>query len=224
MPTVNREDYLKQVLLLEPEAGSAVRMGQLAVAVGVTPASATGMVKTLVGLGLVDYEPYAGVRLTPQGRKLALHVLRRHRLLEAFLVQTLGVDWADVNKEADAIEHVVSDDLVERIDVYLGRPTVDPHGDPIPQSNGEYAEPSLKSLAECKPAQEVVIARIIDQDPEFLRYVEDRGLRPGAALTIREIDLAGRTITVDTAEDGAVTLGISPAGNLLVESAAVAGS
>src|SRR5271170_3940973 len=143
------EDYLKQ-LYLEQLSSDAdlVSTGRLASAMGVVPGTATSMVKALADSGLVSYEPRDGVRLTASGQQLALHVLRRHRLVELFLVKVLGLDWSVVHEEADELEHAISDRVLERIDELLGHPTTDPHGDPIPNTKGHVHEPRRLSLAE----------------------------------------------------------------------------
>ncbi len=133
MATSTVEDYLKCILTHEQASGDAlVGMGQISASLEVAPGTVTAMMKTLAESELVTYEPYSGVRLTPAGRKLAAHVLRRHRLIELFLVQVLELDWSEVHEEAELLEHAVSDRLIERMDEMLGRPQVDPHGDPIP--------------------------------------------------------------------------------------------
>src|SRR4026208_630107 len=149
VPSQTVENYLKtifqaQIGLFEPDA--LVPMGQLATAIGVVPGTATTMVKALADSGLAHYETYAGVRLTPAGEKLAALVLRRHRLIELFLVKVMGMSWIDVHDEAENLEHAMSDRLVDRIDEMLGRPDVDPHGDPIPDSDGVVPTPVYDSL------------------------------------------------------------------------------
>ena len=142
LPSSTVENYLKTIYLGSASAGSARRllaMGQLASALGITPGTATTMVKTLAESGLVKYEPYTGVALTRAGEKLAALVLRRHRLVELFLVQVMGLRWDEVHEEAELLEHVVSDRLIDRMDEMLGRPEVDPHGDPIPRADGSIA-------------------------------------------------------------------------------------
>src|ERR1044071_3228984 len=127
MPTSTVEDYLKCILLEQRDPESLVSMGQISAALKVAPGTVTAMVKTLADSGLVTYEPYSGVRLTPAGRTLAVHVLRRHRLLELFLVQIVGLDWSEVHPEAEQLEHAVSERVIDRIDELLGHPAVDPH-------------------------------------------------------------------------------------------------
>src|SRR5215203_1187003 len=148
LPSYTVENYLKALLQAQSGLATAqlVPMGQLASALGVVPGTATTMVKTLAESGLVKYEPYAGVRLTPAGEKLAARVLRRHRLIELFLVKVMGMSWTEVHDDAENLEHAVSDRLIERIDEMLGHPEVDPHGDPIPGPEGTLDSPSYDNL------------------------------------------------------------------------------
>lgn len=219
MATSTVENYLKR-LYLEQRAGDGadmVPMGRLAAAMGVVPGTATSMVKALSDSGLVIYEPRGGVKLTHSGEQLALHVLRRHRLLEVFLVKVLGLDWADVHDEADALEHAISDRVLERIDILLGRPTVDPHGDPIPSSKGHVQERTLLSLANCPVQQEQQIARILEQEPQFLQFLAQSGLTPGSSVVVQHRDLVGGAVTVQVVKQKEVSLGISAAAKILVE-------
>src|SRR5438105_14301566 len=149
-----------------------VPMGQVPAALGVTPGTATTMVKALAESGLAEYEPYSGVRLSAAGEKLASLVLRRHRLVELFLVQVMGMSWAEVHDEAEQLEHVVSERLIERIDEMLGRPTRDPHGDPIPTAEGRLAAHQSENLLTCPVGIPLRVTRIADQDPTFLRFIE----------------------------------------------------
>src|SRR5690349_1211139 len=185
MVTSTVEDYLKCILLEQQRAGSGlVSMGQIAAALRVTSGTVTSMMKTLADSNLVTYEPYSGVRLTPAGTQLAAHVLRRHRLVELFLVRVLGLDWSEVHDDAERLEHALSERVVERIDEMLGFPTVDPHGDPIPGPRGLLPERSdaTESLLLCAVGAPLVVARITDQSPEFLRLAEAHGLVPGRAV------------------------------------------
>src|ERR687894_580100 len=152
LPSHTVENYLKAILQAQtalPDAQGLVPMGQLAAALGVVPGTATPMVKALSESGLVRYEPYAGVRLTAAGEKLAALVLRRHRLVELFLVKVMGMSWAEVHDEAEHLEHAVSERLIERIDEMLGRPAVDPHGDPIPDAHGSVDRRQYDTLMTC---------------------------------------------------------------------------
>ncbi|MCC5828375.1 MAG: metal-dependent transcriptional regulator [Phycisphaeraceae bacterium] len=219
MHNVSQEDYLKRILLLEQaEPGQSVSMGALAGSLSVAPASVTGMVKTLVRRNWVDYEPYVGVRLTDEGRGQAMRVLRRHRLIELFLVRTLDMDWSLVHKEAEAIEHVVSDDLLERIDAFLGYPTVDPHGDPIPDARLRITSNDSECLADCEAGRRLCVARIIDQDSDFLQYIEKVGLKPGTNLKVVSRDDGGQVMEVRLQRGGSTMLAFTAASRVLVES------
>lgn len=192
-------------------------MGSVAEALGVVPGTATTMVKTLSDAGLVDYAPRVGVRLTGHGRKLALHVLRRHRLIEQFLVEVLGFDWSEVHEEAECLEHTVSDLLLERIDKYLGHPTEDPHGDPIPSAAGEMSSGSFHSLIECELDQPVSVARITDQDPEFLQYIAGAGLNLGVSLRVVERSRNAESVRLELGPaKESLTLGLGAATKVLV--------
>src|SRR6185503_8754961 len=182
------ENYLKaiyQAQLRLERRGDLVPMGHLAGALGVVPGTATTMVKTLAESGLVKYEPYGGVRLTTAGEKLAAAVLRRHRLIELFLVNVMGMSWTEVHDEAEHLEHAVSDRLIDRIDEMLGRPAADPHGDPIPDPDGVLEPRPMESLLNCPLHAPVTIARVTDQDADFLRFVERRNLKPGAVVEVQ---------------------------------------
>src|SRR3954464_13225247 len=175
------ENYLKAIYQGQsalPGEDRLVPMGHVASALGVAPGTATTMVKALAESGLAEYEPYSGVRLTPAGEKLAGLVLRRHRLLEPFPVEVMGMSWAEVHEEAEQLEHVVSERLIERIDEMLGRPTHDPHGDPIPDSDGAITPRDLDTLLTCPLETPLRVTRIADQDPAFLRFIEDNDLKP----------------------------------------------
>src|SRR5947199_4018043 len=175
LPSSTVENYLKAIYQGQSSLTHDQRlvpMGQVASALGVTPGTATTMVKALAEAGLVEYEPYSGVRLTAAGEKLAGRVLRRHRLVEAFLVQVMGMSWAEVHEEAEQLEHVVSERLIDRIDAMLGRPTHDPHGDPIPNAEGAITLRYLDNLLNCPMRTPLRITRLADQDPAFLRFIE----------------------------------------------------
>ena len=198
MPTSTVEDYLKRIYLEQQLAPDArVPTGQIAQALGVTPGTATAMIKALSDSRLVDHEPYAGVRLTDAGKKLAMHVVRRHRLVELFLVEVIGMNWSEVHAEAEVLEHAVSDRLVERIDDMLGRPAADPHGDPIPTAKGELvADMPRESLLACPLGAPRVVARVTDQRADFLRLVESHGLVPGRGVVVTSRDELMDTVEV----------------------------
>lgn len=216
MPSSTVEDYLKAILLEEQGQAGRVSTGQIAVRLGLSPGSVTAMLKTLAESGLVAYEPYSGVLLTPSGRQLALHVLRRHRLLELFLVEVLGLDWSEVHEEAEHLEHAVSERLIERMDEMLGFPAVDPHGDPIPSPGGAIAESEQASLLSCPLARSLQVARVRDQSAEFLQLVQRRGLRPGQELKVLHRDEAADTVDLELADGERLSLGYRAASKILV--------
>ncbi len=179
------EDYAKAIYALEGRAeGGAVSTNALAERLGVTAASASNMVKKLDGLGLVRHVPYRGVQLTPQGARVALEVIRHHRLLELYLAEQLGVPWDRVHDEAEVLEHVLSEELEELIAAKLGNPTHDPHGDPIPTRDLEIDEGPRTTLQELDPGATGIFVRVSDSDPSMLRYLAERGIRPGARFEV----------------------------------------
>src|SRR5919198_856628 len=185
LPSSTVENYLKAIFHGQsalPGDQRLVSMGHVAAALGVTPGTATTMVKALAESGLAEYEPYSGVRLTSSGERLAALVLRRHRLVELFLVNVMGMSWAEVHEEAEQLEHVVSERLIERIDQMLGRPTHDPHGDPIPTAEGAIARRELDTLLTCPVGTPLRVTRVTDQNPAFLRFIEHNDLKPGQVV------------------------------------------
>jgi DtxR family Mn-dependent transcriptional regulator len=180
------EDYAKAIYALESRSKGAVSTNALAERLGVTPASASGMVKKLDELGLVTHAPYHGVQLTAQGVKVALEVLRHHRLLELYLAESLGVPWDRVHDEAEVLEHVLSEELEDLIAAKLGNPTRDPHGDPIPTRDGRIDESSTVSLQSLEAGVAGTFVRISDSDPEMLRYLSERGISPGDRFEVVE--------------------------------------
>ena len=177
------EDYLKAIYHLQ-EAGGAVSTSGLAEALGVSSAAATKAMRLLAERKLVHHKPYHGATLTDSGTKRALKVIRSHRLLELFLHQILGYRWDEVDDEAERLEHHVSDEFLDRVDRLLEYPEIDPHGDPIPSSEGELAACSVRSLADCEPQERVVIARVRDKNGAALRYLAEMGLRPGVSVEV----------------------------------------
>src|SRR4051812_31765215 len=173
------EDYAKAIYALQTAAGGPVSNNALAERLGVSAASASAMVKKLDGLGLVSHVPYRGVELTTEGRRVALEVLRHHRLLELYLAQSLGVPWDRVHDEAEVLEHHISEELEDLIAEKLGNPTHDPHGDPIPTRDLELVEEPACTLDSLEPGQSGRFTRISDHDPEMLRYLAERGIAPG---------------------------------------------
>lgn len=188
--SASTEDYLKHTLKLllaaEREGGKNARIktGELAESLNVTPASATGMVRRLSEQGLMAHKPYGGVTLTARGRKAAMALLRKHRLAELLLTQTLGYRWDEVHAEAERLEHVISDELADRISARLGNPTHDPYGNPIPTKNGKIVTRKLLAARQLCVGDSGVIRRVADADTVFLRYCESLRLLPGATITI----------------------------------------
>jgi DtxR family Mn-dependent transcriptional regulator len=180
------EDYAKAIYALAHGPAGTVSTTALAARLSVTPASASAMVKKLAERGLVEHVPYRGVRLTPQGERVALEVLRHHRLLELYLAEHLGVPWDAVHDEAEHLEHVISEDLEARIAAKLGHPTHDPHGDPIPDAELHIDEGTTRSLADLHPGDSGRFVRVSDSDPEMLRYLDGRGVRLGDLLEVVE--------------------------------------
>jgi len=220
LPSSTVENYLKAIFIAEghlPPGQRLMPMGQLATALSVAPGTATTMVKALSESGLVEYEPYNGVRLSPAGAKLAALVLRRHRLIELFLVQVMGLGWDEVHDEAEQLEHVVSDRLIERIDDMLGRPEVDPHGDPIPSPEGRLTRRELDTLLTCALNTPVVVRRVADQDAAFLRFIESHDLKPGQTIVVEARDEVSDSVRLKGADDHSVTIGTRAASKLLVD-------
>jgi DtxR family Mn-dependent transcriptional regulator len=196
------EDYAKAIYALQSRAGGEpVSTNDLADRLGVTPASASAMVKKLGELGLVDHLPYRGTSLTSSGQRLALEVLRHHRLLELYLAEHLGVPWDRVHEEAEALEHVLSEYLEGRIAAKLGDPKVDPHGDPIPSASLSIDEGDTRSLADLAAGDRGRFIRVSDSDPEMLRYLHDRGIGIGDELEVLDVQPFEGPMTVRFGDD-----------------------
>jgi DtxR family Mn-dependent transcriptional regulator len=199
VPSLTVENYVKAIYQICSEQQiDAAATGQIAASLGVLPGTVTSMLKTPSESNLATYTPYAGVSLTQAGNALALRVLRRHRIIELFLVRTLKLNWDEVHEEAEHMEHAVSDWLVDRIDQFLGHPEMDPHGDPIPRADGSLPAAEYTTLAECREGTTFRLMRVTDQSPEFLRYLTQSGLPLGTQ---------GR-ITANQAESGVVSVEI----------------
>ena len=192
--SISVEDYLKAIYHLT-EGGEAASTNDIAQRLGIAAPSVTGMVKRLDEQGLVNHEPYRGAELTSEGRRVALRTVRRHRVLEAYLVAFLGYDWGTVHDEAERLEHAVSDVLVEKMAHALGNPSVDPHGDPIPAPDGSMAQMVYTPLSE-HPAGPATVRRVQADDPERLRYLADVGLIPGAVVTVVSHEPIAGLVTV----------------------------
>lgn len=216
MATLTVENYVKAIYQLcsrpnHPNAST----GELAKRLGVSPGSVTSMLRTLADSGLANYQAYEGVKLSEAGVGLALRVLRRHRLVELFLVKTLGLAWDEVHEEAEHLEHAVSERLVDRIDEYLNFPDRDPHGDPIPRPDGSIQAEVSEPLAGLTVAADFVLERVIDQSPTFLRYLSDAGLHIGSEGKVVENHPSAGALIVESGASR-VTLGRDAAEKLLV--------
>lgn len=218
MPSLTVENYVKTIALISDRipAGAAVATGELAQALGVSPGTVTAMLKALDEAGLATHTPYEGARLTDAGKRLALMVIRRHRLLELFLARTLDMTWDEVHEEAEHMEHAVSERLIDRIERFLGHPAVDPHGDPIPAADGSLNEPKGIPLARCRPGSTFRVVRVMDQDSSFLRYLTECGLDLNAEGFLRENRPESGAV-VCRLGDRDVALGITAAEKVLVE-------
>ena len=212
------EDYVKAIYLLQGEsaAGEATVAGLSAV-LGVTKGSVTAMVRKLREGGLADSERYGGITLTRKGRALALDMLRRHRLIEVFLVEKLGFDWSEVHAEAERLEHALSPAVLDRLDEFLGHPAIDPLGAPIPDADGKLVEGDHTPLSEMSPGQRGRVSRVSDQDPAFLAFAADHGLTPGAKVTVVDVVPQAESMSVKPARRQAVSLSVSAAGKILIE-------
>ena len=220
MPSSTVENYLKTLYRLQQEyEGELVPLGKLAEAVGVTAGTATIMIKRLFEGGLVEYEARVGARLTELGERKALNVLRRHRLIELFLVEVVKLDWSEVHEEAELLEHAISDRLLSKIDDMLNNPTHDPHGDPIPAASGEIVKRRLINLADCETGP-ATIARISDHDPKFLQFIDEAGLTPGKSVVIERRDEIADTITL-VVDEKRVQIGINAANKIYILDEAV---
>lgn len=216
--TTTAQNYLKELYQLQQriESPALVPLGQLAESVGVTPGTATTMVKRFAGDGLLRYTPRRGTRLTAKGEKVALGVLRRHRIIETFLVQHLGLDWSEVHEEAEVLEHAVSEKVLNRLDRLLGYPTADPHGSPIPPASGKMRPVTLRPLSRCKAGQSAIIGRLLDTNPGFLKLAESLGLLPNTRIKIVAINEDADALTLCVGRRKPVTLGLSAADKIMV--------
>lgn len=217
MATSTVEDYAKVIYHLQREspAGEAT-VARIAATLGVTRGSVSSMVKKLRDASLADSQRYGGVRLTAKGESLAIDMIRRHRLIEVFLVETLGFDWAEVHEEAERLEHALSNRVLDRLDAFLGHPTTDPHGDPIPDSDGNLPKEVLTPLSKLAKGDRGVVGRIADQDPRFLEFAASHGLRPGAGVVVAEVTPEAESIRVRAEKKQPASLSLGCAGKIYI--------
>lgn len=215
MITREREDYLKTIYKLQQD-DAPVRTTAIAKALGVEPASVTGVIKRLAELNYVEHQPYKGVMLTRTGELIALEVIRHHRLIELYLIRALGYSWDEVHSEAERLEHAVSPLFIARIEAALGYPEFDPHGSPIPTTDGQIAPPRGARLSELEAGQEGHIAHVSDDDPGLLRYLASLQIRPGASISITSVEPYGGPIRIEV-NGTAHSLGPQAASHVFVE-------
>lgn len=219
MATPTVENYLKAQLALEQEIGpeESVSPGALARRLGVTGGTLTTMAKSLAADGFLDYQPRRGLKLTELGRRAALDVLRRHRVVERFLVDVLRMDWSEVHAEAEQLEHAVSTKVVERMETLLGHPTRDPHGDPIPAADGSMAGEPVMPVHQLQVGHSAAVVRVTDQTPDFLKLLADHGIRPGRRVWLRGSLPAADAVELQAEDrETVLSLGLATAGRVLV--------
>lgn len=219
MASLTIENYVKAIYkICQQQEGKEASTGAIASSLGVSPGTVTSMLKTLSDSDLVFYAPYEGVKLTESGMSLALRVLRRHRVIEVFLVKTLNMSWDEVHEEAENLEHSVSDLLIDRIDEFLGFPQRDPHGDPIPRSDGTIADSTFLNLDDLNVGDRFCVVRVMDQSVDFLRFLTAHGLEIGSRGKLVTISRDAGTICVEMNGDQ-VTLSREIAAKLRIERA-----
>ena len=216
MATTTIENYVKAIFFAEQEAPNRpVPMGIISKALGVVPGTATTMVKAMAKEKLLEYKPRVGAKLTTKGTKLAIRMIRRHRLIEVFLVEVLKLDWGEIHEDAEELEHVVSDRILEKIDELCNYPEFDPHGDPIPSADGTFKPLKHKSLMDCPTKRSLTIQRVLDQEAAFLKFAMDNGLNPGSTIEVLERNPIAEAITVNL-PSGQLSLGSKVAEKILV--------
>jgi len=217
MPSPTVENYLKQILLISLERDRReVGMGLISEALGVTPGTATSMVKNLERERWLSYKARKGVKLTGAGRKLGMNILRRHRLLETFLVETLGLDWSEIHDEAEELEHAISEKVLERLDEFLGKPRHDPHGHPIPTKGGLIQRHKSRSLLDCKEGMTVTIDSIDDQEKNFLKFARVRRIVPGNRIKILSREEVANAMELKIDRKTSFSIGFEAARKILV--------
>lgn len=215
--STSSQNYLKAVWGLQEWSEDPITPTAVAEKAGVRLSTASDAIRKLTEQGLLGHTPYGAVTLTSQGRAHAVAMVRRHRLIETFLVQVLGYTWDEVHDEAEHLEHAVSDRLIARMDEMLGYPSVDPHGDPIPGADGDVPDHSYPSLAECPVNVPLRVVRVADQDAAFLRFIEERGLKPGQEVRVVEREASADAVVLRTRDGREITLGSRAASKVLVD-------
>ena len=216
--TQSAQDYLKHIFELTEDGGHA-STNDLAARLGIKPASVTGMIQKLASAEppLVDYLKHQGVTLTSEGEQAALEILRHHRLLESWLVQSLGYTWDEVHDEACRLEHVISEDFEARMDAALGHPTHDPHGDPIPDAELIMPEDEVLPLSSLRPDQQAIIMRVTGEEPTFLRHLDELGLVPGAKINVTKFSPFDNNLTITIVGRSPSVVGLAITSKIFVE-------
>lgn len=216
MASASEENYLKAIYKLGSGHDSPVLTSAIADSLSTTAASVTDMLRKLSEKNLVEYERYKGARMTRKGEKLALSIIRRHRLWEVFLEEKLHFRWDEVHEMAEELEHISSDELISRLEAYLGHPRFDPHGDPIPDKNGKVPQGRYEVLSAMPPGQSCNISGVNDHSPAFLRFLEKKGLLPGVEIRILDIDEFDKSMQIAFNDNSTVFISRDISGNLLV--------
>ena len=217
MPSATVENYLKAILKLSMQCDRGeVPMGMIATSLGVTPGTATSMMKNLQKEKWLSYKSRKGVTLTPSGKKIGMIMIRRHRLLETFLVETLGLDWSEIHDEAEELEHSISEKVLEKLDIFLGKPQHDPHGHPIPTKSGVIRRLPQKTLLDSLVGKKMKIESILDQSPAFLTYAKEKGLMPGRMVKLLKREEIADSIEIQVERMSRFSLGYKSAKKILV--------
>ena len=217
MHTQTEENYLKAIYHLSSKKAEPINTSAIAGSLSTTSASVTDMLKKLAEKNLVEYEKYKGVRITRKGEKVAINIVRKHRLWEVFLTHTLKFRWDEVHSMAEELEHVSSDELIKRLEEYLGFPRFDPHGDPIPDLLGKISSPSSLCLSDCEPEKRYTLTGVNDHSVSFLQYLERNGLKPGITVRIIEIQEYDKSMIVELKSKSKLSLSYEVSKNLLVK-------
>ncbi|GEP98554.1 metal-dependent transcriptional regulator [Chitinophaga cymbidii] len=216
MHSITEENYLKAIYTLQGNGDGLVSTSDLAKALGVQPASVTDMVKKIVKKKLITYLKMKGVRLTEKGKLAAIAIIRKHRLWECFLVNKLGFKWDEVHEVAEQLEHVQSEQLIARLDEFLGFPVADPHGDPIPDANGVFSEPPSFPLATLSAGGKGKFVGVIDHSPAFLTYLDKIGLALGDLIKVKMVEEFDKSLTILLKNEKSIMVSFKVANNLLV--------
>lgn len=217
MPTHSEENYLKAIWKLHESGIDSVNTNSIAAEVKTRAASVTDMLKKLADKKLIQYQKYQGVKLTAEGRRVALNIVRKHRLWEVFLVEKLDYRWDEVHEIAEQLEHIYSENLTDRLDQFLDYPKFDPHGDPIPDRSGKLADAASVALSMLKAGQHAVMTGVAEHSAVFLRYLDDNGLGLGAAISVEQIVAFDQSLKIKVNGKAAITISQHAAKNILVK-------